>query len=114
MKTNLSKIVEVGSLDRRVAIQTATAATNEYHGETLTWATTSTVWARVDWQGGHETSEGAERKTAVSSVVFTIRYLTAAKGKKVRISYDSQLFDVVNVKELGRKRFLELHTKLFE
>ena len=114
MKTNLTKIAEIGNLDRRVTIQTATPTVNDYHGETLSWATTATVWAKVDWQTGHETSEGVERKTAVSSVVFTIRYLVAAKSKKVRVGYDSLLFDVVTVKELSRKRFLELHTKLFE
>lgn len=115
MKNIAVHSVKIGELDRLVQLQIASAATNDYHGETLAWSdlTDGQVWAKVMWAGGGE-NDVAEKKTATSRVVFTIRYRADAKAKRLRIVHESQNFDVVNVREIGRQAFLELEAKLFE
>ena len=106
--------VKIGELDRLITLQTATAAVSDYHGETLTWTNLASVWAKISWTAGHESAADIDRTTAISYVWFYIRYLEAAKSKKMRISYDSSYYDVETVKEIGRQAFLEIQTKLFQ
>lgn len=113
MKNIASQAIKIGDLDRLVTLQTATVATNDFHGETLSWVDLGQVWAKVEWQSGTE-ADLAERKTAVSRVNFTIRYRADAKSKRLRVTHETQVFDVVTVREIGRNNFLELQTKLFE
>jgi SPP1 family predicted phage head-tail adaptor len=56
----------------RVAIQTSTATRDEFNAEVLSWATTTTVWAKVVERGGREPVI-ADRPVMVVSYEVTIR-----------------------------------------
>lgn len=100
--------MRAGDLDRRITIERATI---EYSGSgepIETWNALATVWAKVDQQGGREffatAQEVSERK-----VVFRIRWI---EGLNVldRVMLDGAEHDIHEVRRLGRKEGVELHT----
>lgn len=79
------------------------------NGEVLvTWSTFATVKAEVTPLQGKETFL-ANQELAEHIVRFRIRYLSGVTPK-MRVSYDSRIFDIdappVNVNELGREMHL--------
>lgn len=99
----------IGNLDRRIQIQTATAAQDEYGEAVETWATTYTVWAWVRYKSGGE-SVFSNKETATADCIFTIRYRTGI-NERLRIVYDSVNYDILHIAEVGRRKYLELTAK---
>ena len=64
--------MRAGDMRERVAIQTSTATRDEFNAEVLSWATTTTVWAKVVERGGREPVI-ADRPVMVVSYEVTIR-----------------------------------------
>ncbi len=62
----------VQELRERVGIQTATVTRDAYNDEVTSWATTTTVWAKVVERGGREPVI-ADRPTMIVSYEVTIR-----------------------------------------
>jgi SPP1 family predicted phage head-tail adaptor len=65
-------MITISDLRERVAIQSATVARDAYNAETLTWATSSTVWAAVRERGGREVLI-TDRPTMIVGYEVTIR-----------------------------------------
>ena len=104
--TGLSNIV-AGTLRERIVIQTPTETVDDHGGLAVTFATFDTVSAAILPKVGTEPFED-DRYRATQRVVFEIRYL-AGITTKMRISYDSRLFDIesiVNVEERNKKLLL--------
>lgn len=114
MKNIAQHGVKVGDMDREITIQRSNTAISDYHNEELVWIDLATVWAKVEWTGGSETSENIDKKLAVSQTSFFVRFNEDFKSKRLRVSYDGQLFDIVAVLEIGRQAFQELKTKAYE
>lgn len=114
MKNVAQLPVKVGDMDREITIQRSNTAISDYHNEELVWVDLETVWAKVDWQGGSETSENIDKKLSVSQTSFFVRFNEEFKSKRLRVKYDGQLFDIVAVLEIGRQAFQELKTKAYE
>lgn len=107
--------MRAGDIDRRIMIQRVTIETSP-SGETIeTWNTIATVWAKVEQQSGREffatAQEVSERKA-----VFRIRWMPdltvldrvvypPAEGEPPTAS----VYDVAEVRELGRREGIELH-----
>jgi SPP1 family predicted phage head-tail adaptor len=98
--------MRAGPMRHRIVIQSMTDAVGARGGITETAATFATRWARaVPLTGNERFAEG--RKRATSQVRFELRHL-AGVTSKMRVSWDSRLFDilvVVNAEERNR----ELH-----
>jgi SPP1 family predicted phage head-tail adaptor len=65
----------VGDLRRRVALQAATDALDDYGQAIRTWATYATVWASVVSTPGSE-PQSALMQSSVTTYTVTIRYRT--------------------------------------
>jgi len=108
--------MQIGELDRRIIIQTFSTSSDGYGEAIKTWSDRITVWANVNFKGG-STKDIAERVTAASKVIFTIRYLTTTNiSEAMRIKYKDRgeqkyyYINAINNIE-GRENFLELETE---
>ena len=95
-----------GELDRRIVLQSPSATRSATGAEVTTWADVATVWAAVKREKGGE-SDAAEARQQMAAVVFRIRW-RAGVLPGWRVSFDGRLFDVADVRELGRREGLEL------
>jgi SPP1 family predicted phage head-tail adaptor len=95
-------IMNIGRMDREIVIETPTFSQSDEYGEpTTTWATWNTVWANVYTGGGRE-FEAAQQTNAEIDTQFQIRYV-AGLSPKMRISYNSQYYDILRIEEVGRR-----------
>lgn len=100
--------MRAGDLDRKITIQRFTTTQLPDGSLEETWADIASVWAKVDQQGGREffatVQEVSERR-----VVFRIRWI---EGLTVldRVMCDGAVHDIHEVRRLGRKEGVELHT----
>lgn len=109
---NLTQSLHIGMLDERIEIQTATEAANAYGEIAKTWATTETLWARVEY-GQTKADEDYVKATVKEyrPVLFTVRYRTNVTAKN-RILYGGQYYDIRHIEHVGRKRFTIFESQL--
>lgn len=101
--------MRAGDLDRRVIIQTyAITGVDPFNNPIGEWQDVATVWAQVLQQGGSEFLR-AEEVTAERRVVFRIRWLEGVSALQ-RVIHDGTEHNITEVRELGRRDGLELHT----
>jgi SPP1 family predicted phage head-tail adaptor len=100
--------MRAGGLDRRVTLQRFTVTTDDYGEEIQTWSDLATVFAEVRQQSGREFFAAAQEQAA-RLVVFFIRWFPGLTVLD-RVSYADTLHDIVEVREIGRRDGLELHT----
>lgn len=93
--------MNIGRLDRKIVIENFTTAKNSLNETVSTWNTFHTCFAAVQMAGGSETVE-ADKITAVNKVKFKIRYF-AGINEKMRVLYDSNYYDILEIHELGRE-----------
>lgn len=108
----IGHIVDIGSLDRRLTIQSYSAALNVYGEETLTWSTLATVYAGIDWVDSAESEDGEQEVTG-TMLVATIRHRSDI-NTKMQVVLDSTTYDITGITEIGRKRFQKLYLKAVE
>ena len=101
--------MRAGNMDRRITIRRFSVTGDDGYGNQIeAWADHATVWAEVRQSAGKEFMEagriGDERK-----VVFRIRFM-AALTVADRVAYQGAEHDTVEIRELGRKQGIELHT----
>lgn len=101
--------MNLGSLDRRITLQNYTATQSDYGESIPTYSTLATVWAMVKPINGNE-SVTADKITVKADCLFTIRYRTSVT-EKTRIVYNSVNYDITNISEVGRRKYLELTAK---
>ena len=111
-KKNISAILRVGDLDRRITLRNHTYGRDEYGGETETTTTDTEVWAKLSYERGKEEIEG-DQQIAYTATIWTIRYRTGI-DKKTKIIYSGNTYDIKNIQELGRRRYLKITTELRE
>jgi len=102
--------VQAGKLRHKIVIQTSTEANNSLGEPIQTWTTFATVRAGVSPLAGRETFR-LDQVSADSDVKFTIRHLDSVTTK-MRISYDSRIFDIQSIANVNeRDRMLILMCK---
>lgn len=101
-----------GLLDRTVIIQNYTEAQDATGQPVQTWADLRTVRAKVT---PLKTSErfDANRDMGVFTAVFTVRWLDSVTHRS-RVVYDGKNYDVIAIRELGRRQWLELVGEVLE
>jgi SPP1 family predicted phage head-tail adaptor len=81
-------------MDKRVVIQTATAATNDFGEAVETWADGDTVWAALDPAGGGESWQASQLiGEATHKVTIRWRVLT----HKQRFKYGTRIFEITRI-----------------
>lgn len=85
-------MIDPGQMDKRVELQSRSAAVDSFGGQSTTWTTALTVWARIEPLSGRALEAARQLHAEVTHRV-TIRYrpgITAA----MRVKYGSRLLDV--------------------
>ena len=100
----------IGQMDRRVVLKTYTESRDAYGQPIKTWSTLATVWAKVMTDSGGEGQDN-KQEIARSRVLITIRYRSDI-DEMTKVTYDSQDYDIINIKEIGRREYQELTTTL--
>lgn len=109
----------IGVMDRRINVQAVTTTVNGQNGQrTKQYNNTHAIWANVEYKdtGVEEVTTKSGPETSSQKVIFTIRHI-ANLTKEHRVSFDSKFYDIEGITEMtdrGRKRYLQLHTKLVE
>lgn len=98
--------MQLGDLDRRILIEQYTTAKDAYGQRVQSWTTYRQVWAKIAYEGGQEDFE-AEQKSVNRIVKFFVRY-DSGITEKMRISYGSLYYDINNIEEIGRQKYLVL------
>lgn len=103
--------MEPGRLDRKITLQSRTVTLNDYNEPIESWATLAEVWANVDYPktGSGESFYGA-LEIATTNTLFTIRYLSTVTAIE-RVLFDSDVYDIERIAEIGRRNFLQITAK---
>ena len=97
--------MRAGKLDRIITVQGVTNTVNAYGTPVSTWTDVATIRAQIITSSTEEfLSNGA---TDESVIIFRIRYLSGVSNLS-RVLYDGDDYNVREVKEIGRRRGLEL------
>lgn len=101
--------MRAGDLDRRITIQREEVVGDDGFGNEITdWVDVVTTWARVVQASGREFFAAAAIQSE-TKVMFKLRFMDGITVID-RVVYDGRNHDIHEVKELGRREGLELHT----
>ena len=101
-----------GRMDKLITIQQWGAdspAQDAYGAPSGTWTTYATRWAEKIDKSGREFFAGG--LVGEATCMFKIRYLDGLTTK-MRISYDSEYYDIISIIELGRQDTQEVVAKV--
>jgi SPP1 family predicted phage head-tail adaptor len=103
--------MRAGKLDRRLTIQRK-VTTSSPSGEPIeTWSPLAIVWGEARPVPGDE-KFGAQQLIATSLMTFRIRWRPDLNVTvNDRISYSGRLWDLLDVREIGRREGLEIEAK---
>lgn len=97
-------------LDRKITLERFTYTTDPGSGEQVkTWSNLASVWASKRDVSDSERVASAEVSAEISTR-FQIRWDSrwSDLNPKDRVGYDGRTYDIVGVKELGRREGLEI------
>lgn len=110
----MATATNIGKLDRRICIEQPSASRGGSGQELLTWSTFAECWAAVEYPGTRTDEQVvADQEVSITSVIFRIRYRDGL-NQKMRILYNSNYYDILNVLEVGRKDYLRLPARIHE
>lgn len=98
--------MRAGKLDRSITIQRFTSTVEEYGTPSQSWTDVATMRAQIVQASTEEfiRAFGASDETVI---VFRLRWLAGVLLAD-RISYEGKLFNLKEIKEIGRRKGLEL------
>ena len=105
--------MEAGKLDRWLVVERYTATTDPGSGEEVkTWSTFATLRASKRDVSDSERVASAEVAAEISAR-FQVRWSTSWStiNPKDRLTCEGRTYDIVGVKELGRREGLEISAK---
>ena len=99
-------MLRAGALNRRITIEQNTPTRSAAGAEVESWGTLVTVAAEVDPKRGREFF-AAQAVQAEALTVFRIRHRSDVT-RKMRVSYDGDLYDIVSVVPVGTREGLDI------
>lgn len=100
------QLPDVGSMDRRITIQTWTASQSTTGEAVNTWADWRTVWAKIRYiKTGNGEDFGIDTQLAKSRIEYTFRYTGTVTEKMRIVDEDGVILDIINIDVLGRRKF---------
>lgn len=100
--------MKAGRLDRRLTVLRRSLTNGQWNPEE-TWSAVATVWARKQ-HGGEDERYAADERYAERVVTFETRYF-ANVVETDRLRCDGQEFDILGIREIGRREGLEFKAK---
>jgi SPP1 family predicted phage head-tail adaptor len=102
-------VADIGEMDRLIDLQRATESTNAANEVVKTFATLVSVWASAIPTSDSERARAGEVMSQID-MRFRIWYSSTVANldTRDRIVFDSRTYDIVGVKEIGRKMLLEI------
>ena len=101
----------LGRMNERIVIQSVTESRSASGQVNKSWLTFATVWAAVEYKRvGTDEKEIVARETAIGNVEFTVRYRTDL-NEKMRISFNSKVYDIERILPEQEKQFMILEAK---
>lgn len=99
-----------GTMDRRITLKTPATAQDStgFPAETFSVLASNVPAQLIDIDGNEINRDGEQ--VAAATTIFRIRHRKGVSAK-VRVVYDSDEYDTLFVKRLGRKSLLELQTR---
>lgn len=98
--------MRAGSLDRVITVQRQADTVNDYGQVVSSWGSIATLRAQLVQSSTAEFMKGFGAGTE-TAVVFRCRFLAGVTAAD-RVAYDGRIFNIVEIKELGRREGLEL------
>ena len=105
-KKRLNNIIDIGSLDRIISIESVTKTRDDFGAEIETYSGVN-HWAKVNWLRDKEDESGGDVR-ANYRIEVIIRY-TSGITTNDRVLYEGRMYDIENYRELGRRRFIVLN-----
>ena len=101
--------MQIGTLDRRLAIQQATETQNGLGEPVASWATIALVWgAKINQRAAERFT--ARQTLAENMVIWRIRWRDDVTEKMRVLTMDGKLYRIEGIVELGRREGLDLST----
>ncbi len=108
--------MRIGKLDRKITLQFRSFSQNDFGESVAAFNSSASVWAMIETnsRGKERVSNGIE--TSQQNVSFLIRFSTDVNDITAgdRVLYNSQLYDIESVQEIGRNLSLRLICNLVE
>ena len=100
--------MRAGDMDRRITIQSVEYIDTEYGGYEEVWTDVGVFWASIKQESGREFfAHGGINSD--KKAIFRMRWIDGITVVH-RVIYAEQEHNIHEVRELGRKQGLELHT----
>ncbi|MFE3837542.1 phage head closure protein [Pseudogemmobacter sonorensis] len=99
-------MMRAGKLTKTITLQRATIAVDQYGTPTEGWADLATVRAQIVQASTEEFMRNFGTRTEVA-VVFRIRFMDGITPAD-RVTHGGRVYDLKEIKELGRREGLEL------
>lgn len=94
----------IGNLRHRATIQQYSTARDSYGQELVTFSNLATVWAAYDYRiNASDENQIAEKKTAIATVNWTIRYRDDVEPKMRLTDEAGNIYDILSVNPDGMK-----------
>lgn len=101
-------MIAAGKLDRSIRIERAHREPGYAGAEAILWTSVATVPAELMQA---ETVETAQARGISTSTALTFRLRFVALSSDDRLIYEGQPLNIIRVRELGRRRALEITAK---
>lgn len=100
-----------GPRDRRIKIERRTYTTDSFGGEVITWVEVGNGWSVSSLPV--KDSEAFRNSEATATITHRFQMLWSATAwaqidPRCRITFDGRLYDIVVVKEIGRRDGIEI------
>lgn len=103
---------DIGKMDRIITLKREVVSeTNQFGETTATTMSSKVLYAALSFDKKDE-NEDLNKQSQFSYLYFLTRYTDIIITDK--IVYNGKDYDVVNIEEIGRQRFLKIKVKLFE
>lgn len=100
--------VRAGERDRRIVLRRRVVSQDSVGQEQGCWQEIGTPWAKVTRSAPGTETDRADQRSAKQVVTFSIRYRAGLEPKDLRVDFDGEVYDVVDVAEVERRRELVL------
>lgn len=101
--------MQAGRLDRRIDIEQPSDSRDSIGGRSTSWSVWKTVWAGKDDRGAREWMTDQIEQGEVETV-WRIRDVDGLDFR-MRIDYEGTKYDIVSIREIGRREGFILGTK---
>lgn len=98
--------MRAGKLDRVITIERATTSIDLYGAPIIAWVPVATMRAQIV-NGATEEFVRGPGASEETSITFRLRFLDGVTTEN-RVTYEGQEFDIKEIRELGRRRGLDI------